>query len=208
MNNQENRAGLTVAICAPSGAGKSYITQSVHESFPGSFQEAVVATTRQERYGITELNRMFLTEDEFNDALEIEQIILPHRPFEYEGAPLYGFMSHILEFEKNIITEVHASIIDPFKKILSSKPTIILGLFAPDSELELNLMKRSGGTSDGVTVEQRMEHAVYEKQLIIEAAELGYVDAIVPYFSEKRIETEAFILDAVAGFIKRNGHES
>ncbi len=26
MNNQEARAGLTVAICVPSGAGKSYIT--------------------------------------------------------------------------------------------------------------------------------------------------------------------------------------
>lgn len=199
------RQGLTVAFCAPSGSGKSFLARAVRDALPNTFNEEVVATTRRSRYGHAEPNRQCMSDSQFDQAVGDGSVVLPHRPFGDPSTPRYGFLAELLEPNRVTLTEVHATLIRPFREIVTMRHLLIIGVTVPSEVLSANLGVRHQDNDDGVSAELRLDQAQAERDLIFEAAHMGIIDAIVPYAPENRSASEALVADCVRGLIQRVG---
>jgi hypothetical protein len=120
-----------------------------------------------------------MTEDEFLRCVEDGSIVLPHRPFRQAGTPWYGFAEKSLDISLNQLTEVHSTIINPFRELMDARPLLIIGLIAGRETLELNLTKRAQTIGADIDADIRLELAAAETQEIIAAHDQGSLDLLI-----------------------------
>lgn len=192
---------LIVGIAGPSGVGKSYFGESIRSSFFIDSPPVKVFTTRKQRPDEAPSgSRVFLSSDEFEAAVLSGGIVLPHRPFRNGNTPLYGFDAQDLGAGHNKLLEVHSSIIASFREMVAAR-VLVIGLVADNDTLARNIRSRQGDFHDGISASQRLSTAQLEVDEIIEASNLGLVDAVFEYEDASRATAEAAALDIVAGFI-------
>jgi guanylate kinase len=184
---------IVVGITAPSGSGKSFMTDVISEKWPG-FQKPVVATTRAPRTDIIEPHRVCLGRDAFNEAVKKGEIVLPHRPFRGADTPEYGFVRDTLEQGGPILTEVHSSIIGDFRELLVERRVIIVGMVASRATLSMNLFNRDGQNNE---FDFRMQSSVCEADQITQSLNSGLIDLVVDYEPENRKLSEKLVIDFI-----------
>lgn len=191
---------IVVGLTAPSGTGKSYMTQAILEVWP-EFQRPIIATTRLPRDGENEVHRKHLTELEFAEAVATGDIVLPHRPFGSDDTPEYGFMASSVLCDVPILTEVHSTIIQPFKHLTTGKNVVMIGMLASTQTLESNMTIRHNGVADGL--DYRMASSEAESNLITTAMSDSILDLVVDYEVESRKEAEIAVIDLIHSAVKR-----
>lgn len=194
-----SRNRLLVGLTAPSGTGKSHMTEAIMGRWP-EFKRPVVATTREPRSGYSEPHRSFMTDGEFADAVRSGEVVLPHRPFYDDDTPQYGFVKKTLGQEDLLVTEVHASILQPFRRLVADRRVVVVGMLASGDTLVSNMEDRDGSRDGGASY--RIRASGGEVGLIQEAAHTGLLDMIVSYEPTERAASEQLVLDYLGTHIE------
>ncbi len=195
-----NKDSLLVGLTAPSGTGKTHMTDAIMGRWP-EFKRPVVATTREPRPGYSEPHRNFMTEDEFTHAVISGDVVLPHRPFLDDDTPQYGFVTETLHLGRLMVTEVHTSILRPFRRLVTDRRVVLVGMLASGDTLARNIEDRDG-TVDGEE-SYRIRSREAEVGLIQEAAHIGLLDMVVSYEPWERTASEQRVLDFLGSHIER-----
>lgn len=196
---------LVVALCGPSGAGKSFLTKAILEAYPSQFFIPRVCTTRQPRGNTAELNRRFLSEDEYREEVSQKKIVLDHQPFSEHDSPRYGFLNEDLIGSGGLLTEVHPTIIEPFVSYFENSPRLLIGVELPFTELVENLRKRDVSVENSDDFfDLRVKKMREEASMIRDAHSQGLIDELVTYTAQERETTERKILGKLAILINNN----
>lgn len=87
----DNKKKNIIAISGPSGVGKGYVKSLIINAIDEEIFEPVVVTTREKRSDDNISRRAGLSTIEFEEDVKERRILFPHRPFEDENTPLYGY---------------------------------------------------------------------------------------------------------------------
>jgi ribose 1,5-bisphosphokinase PhnN len=202
-------AGVTkqesiVALCGPSGVGKSYTKRLIRERAGADFSEPVVASTRLSRPSDDRSRHTGLKIDAFHAMVKHGEIVLPHQPFRQPESPWYGFMAESFTTRTPILTEVHSSILQNFVEFVQGRPLLIIGLIASRATLESNIDQRQGDFSDGIASSIRVDAASIEEAEITTGYEDGIVHHLLHCNQDMRTESQLRAAELVHGFI--GGH--
>lgn len=185
-----------IALTGPSGAGKSFLTDKIMSRWPDKFERPIIATTRPARANMHEPHRSCMTEDEFSLAVSVGAVVLPHRPFSGIDTPRYGFLGQTLSGESPLLTEVHVSLLAPFRELVKVRPVLTIGMVVSLDVLAANITSRQDGAGDDM-YETRLSMAANEMHAIIAANQAGIIDMLVGYDPHQRTHSEAAVLTAV-----------
>jgi guanylate kinase len=151
------RRGLCLVISAPSGAGKSTITNALRAADP-ALRHSVSVTTRPPRQGEREgVHYFFRTMDEFrrmaDNAELLEWAIVFGRGYGTPRAPVEASLSAGLDMVFDIDWQGH-------RQLRTSLPTDVTSLFVlPPSLTELERRLRARASDDAAEIEHRMKAA-------------------------------------------------
>lgn len=134
-----------VALMGPSGVGKGYTKSLIVEEY-SDISQPIVVTTRLRRADDGESRRAGISIEEFEMGVEKGDILLPHRPFEDESTPLYGFDAKSLN-QPSILTELHPAILKQFKEATGDK-LLVLAMVASPEFLRQAMLQRDAGQKD------------------------------------------------------------
>lgn len=171
MNNLKRNI---VALTGPSGVGKGYVKKLIKESADIEIFEPVVVTTRKRRDDDNSSRRTDLTIQEFETEVQLGKILFPHRPFEENNTPLYGFDNVDLN-KQNILTEIHPVIFTEFKQHFCKDNLLVIGILANQEYLLHSILNRGSKTND---LEIRLEKSSIENKKIYNAYKKRIVDKI------------------------------
>lgn len=151
-----------IIIAAPSGAGKTSVTQHLLRSLPGELAFSVSCATRQPRAHETDgVDYYFITADDFRARIENDAFV--EWEMVYEGK-YYGTLKSELD---RIWQQQKAPLLDVDVQgginIQQQYPTRSLSLFIePPSIDELEKRLRARGTETEETLAARLNKAAYE----------------------------------------------
>jgi guanylate kinase len=188
-----------VALCGPSGIGKERVKDTIKGAFAVAPSEPVVMTTRPSRENERGSRTTGILESDFKALVSSGQVVLPHRPFRGANTAIYGFSAESFEPATAQLTEVHSTIIEPFRNHNADRPTLVIGMVARVSLLEQNLLSRSPGAQPS-DIELRLHLAEAEMEEIVEATKSGLVDAVFSFDQSLRDQSAQIVADMVGGF--------
>lgn len=194
-------ASPIVALCGPSCVGKGFIKRELGPSLVEiRATEPIVATTREPRAYEGESRRAGLSTEEFLAEVNAGTIVLPHRPFRDEASHLYGFVTDSFDMDRSQLTEVHSTIIEPFRELVAGRPSLVIGLVASRETLELNMaLRTSSGIMEGNN-DQRIQLASTEMSEIFAGYAAGLVDTVVSLEDRSRDQSIATVIHNIRGF--------
>lgn len=199
-----------VALCGPSGVGKSFTKKLIAEDAERqniALVEPVVVTTRLARPDDTGSRRAGLSEGAFMQLVEAGEVVLPHQPFRRKDTPWYGFDRQSVAGGP-LLTEVHSSILPEFARFFAARPVLILGLVAGRTTLEQNIHERQGTFSDGVDAAIRVDMAALEEEEIQNAFAAGLVRQIAECSPGERDAAQMMIAKSALNHVLYNFGEN
>lgn len=162
-------------LVGPSGIGKGFVKEVLLKSFPETFSELKVVTTRPVRPsdGVDRLPG--LSPEQFLEMAGNGEILFAHQPFG-ESSHWYGFMASSFSGKKPVVTEVHVDNVKLFRGKFPSE-LLLIALIGDPEYLAAN-MKQRGDTS--YEIEQRLKNAVEEVTAIALLHQGKLIDYVIP----------------------------
>lgn len=156
--------GLLIVLSGPSGVGKGTVRKAIFESEGADFDYSISMTTRQMRTGEVEgEDYFFRTREEFEALIDAGQMLeYAEYAGNYYGTPL-KYVNDTLDQGKDVFLEIE---VQGAMKVKEKAPEgVYIFLTPPDlSELKSRIVGR--GTDDMSVIEQRMEIAVSEIEMM------------------------------------------
>lgn len=160
-NNQQQRSGVVLVICAPSGAGKTTLIKRLRNEFP-KFGYSVSCTTRPPRMGEEEgKDYFFLSEETFlerRDSGFFAEWAQVHG--HYYGTPITPVLE-MLQAGQDVLFDIDVQGAAQLRLSLPYGQYIFL--FPPSMRI-LEERLRQRGTDDEKSIIQRLTNATYEIQ--------------------------------------------
>lgn len=200
MRSTEQSGGSVVALCGPSGVGKGHVKELIKHGVGVNFSEPVVCTTRPSRADDGMARRAGLSEGKFAKLVERGDIVLPHQPFREPGSPWYGFDAGSFDTEQPILTEVHSTILKPFRTLFLGRRALTVCLISDDITRVANIMNREAVT-DSVDFDRRVHMGGLEIEEINAALHDRYVDAVLDCSLDRRNHAQRMAVEIVKRFI-------
>lgn len=192
-----------VALCGPSGVGKSTLKARIREHGDLEFAEPVVATTRDKRPDDDRSRMAGISDDVFDLLINKGEIILPHRPFREINSPRYGFMRDSFVDDSPVLTEVHSSILPNFRAHFEGRPIIIFGMLAARNTLSVNINARQADACTITDTALRLMMGQTEEEEVHAAHIAGIINHVVSCEPEHRQSTQNFIVDSIRTYVQK-----
>lgn len=194
-----------IAIIGPSGVGKGFLGDKIREIAPEVAVPSIYTTRLQRPSEKPSEARKFVGDSVFSALEMAELIVLSHRPFRRSDSPRYGFeKKSLLDPTRTALTEVHSTILKPFRSTVIHRPVLMIALTANKSVLRENIAERQGTFDDGVSDAERVLSAEQETEEIVTAYDAGVVDHIFEYDRSISDELTPRIVNIVDDFIGRH----
>lgn len=168
-------------LVGPSGVGKGFIKEAIRRSFPETFSELIVATTRPKRF-LDELDRLpGLSHEQFLNMVKRGQILFPHQPFG-ENSDWYGFAASSFSEVKPMTTEVHVDNVKSFRDRFRDG-LVLIALIADPGYLESNMKQRGDAMHE---IKKRLTAATNEMAAIALLYQEGTINHVIEVNSDNR----------------------
>ena len=166
---------LILGLVGPSAVGKGYCKDVIKVTYPESFCEPVIITTRPRRLtdGVDRLAGVPLIE--FNLMIQRGVVLFAHQPFGI-GSDWYGFSRDSLDGNHNLLAEIHVDNVVAFKDRFGEQIKLI-ALIAESEYLESNIRNR--GTESEVAIKARLDAAKDEVVKIKRLEDKGLIDYVI-----------------------------
>lgn len=156
--------GLLIVLSGPSGVGKGTVRQAIFSQGERDFMYSISATTRKKRVGeVDSEDYFFKSREEFESMIKNNQL-LEYTEYvgNYYGTPI-DYVKKTLNEGNDIFLEIEVQGAMQVKERMPEG--IFIFLTPPDlTELESRILNR--GTDESPIIQQRMEKAVEELNLI------------------------------------------
>ncbi|UJF14946.1 guanylate kinase [Jeotgalibaca sp. MA1X17-3] len=156
--------GLLIVLSGPSGVGKGTVRQAIFSQGERDFMYSISATTRKQRVGeVDSEDYFFKSREEFESMIKNNQL-LEYTEYvgNYYGTPI-DYVKKTLNEGNDIFLEIEVQGAMQVKERMPEG--IFIFLTPPDlTELESRILNR--GTDESPIIQQRMEKAVEELNLI------------------------------------------
>lgn len=156
--------GLLIVLSGPSGVGKGTVRKHLFEHYNNDFDFSISMTTREKREGeVDGVDYFFRTKEEFERYIK-EGKLLEYAQYvgNYYGTPI-DYVRQTLESGRDVFLEIE---VQGALKVKKRMPEGIFIFLSPPNLEELKSRIVNRGTDGPEVIEQRMEKAVEELQLI------------------------------------------
>lgn len=156
--------GLLIVLSGPSGVGKGTVRQAIFENEETDFEYSISMTTRQQRVGETDkVDYFFSTKKEFETLIE-NGGLLEYAEYvgNYYGTPL-AYVEETLQKGKDVFLEIE---VQGALQVREKMPEGVFIFLTPPDLVELKSRIVGRGTDEMSVIEQRMEKAVEEIEMM------------------------------------------
>jgi guanylate kinase len=160
---------MKIIISGPSGVGKSAVLQLVRDRRK-DIRFSISATTRKPRPEESHRDYIFMSEDEFEDAIRNNAMA----EWVNEGGFFYGTPKSQLTGEDSIILDIDTAGGMAVKRLFPSD-TVLIFITAPEWVVSQRLIAREAGRMDQETIQARLGRYQHENE-----AATFYYDYIIP----------------------------
>jgi guanylate kinase len=165
MTQLAKRSGIIFILSAPSGAGKTTLTNGVRRRYP-EIRLSVSCTTRARRNGEVEgRDYHFISEQKFAGMREQGEFAEWAQVHDhYYGTPRAA-LDRCLKAGKDVLLDID---VQGAQQIKSIYPDAVSVFLLPPSRLELERRLKLRGTDDTAVIERRLANAQDEIQQVIQ----------------------------------------
>lgn len=156
--------GLLIVLSGPSGVGKGTVRQAIFENDGTNFDYSISMTTRKKRVGETDgVDYFFRTKEEFETLIE-NGGLLEYAEYvgNYYGTPL-AYVEETLASGKDVFLEIE---VQGALQVREKMPEGVFIFLTPPDLVELKSRIIGRGTDEMAVIEERMEKAVEEIEMM------------------------------------------
>lgn len=156
--------GLLIVLSGPSGVGKGTVRKHLFDYYNNDFDFSISMTTRQKRIGeVDGVDYFFKTKEEFEQYIE-EDRLLEYANYvgNYYGTPI-DYVRETLDSGRDVFLEIE---VQGALKVKKRMPEGIFIFLSPPNLEELKTRITNRGTDNSEIINQRMDKAVEELNLI------------------------------------------
>lgn len=156
--------GLLIVLSGPSGVGKGTVRKHLFEHYNNDFEFSISMTTRKQREGeVDGVDYFFKTNEEFEQYIK-EGKLLEYTSYvdNYYGTPI-DYVRETLAEGRDVFLEIE---VQGALKVKKRMPEGIFIFLLPPNLEELKYRIENRGTDLPEVIDQRMEKAVEELNLI------------------------------------------
>lgn len=156
--------GLLIVLSGPSGVGKGTVRKHLFEHYNNDFDFSISMTTREKRVGeVDGVDYFFRKKEEFERYIK-EGRLLEHANYvgNYYGTPI-DYVRKTLATGRDVFLEIE---VQGALKVKKRMPEGIFIFLSPPNLDELKTRIENRGTDNPEIIDQRMDKAVEEFQLV------------------------------------------
>ncbi|MGX7418488.1 guanylate kinase [Carnobacterium gallinarum] len=156
--------GLLIVLSGPSGVGKGTVRQAIFENEDTDFEYSISMTTRKQRVGETDkVDYFFSNKKEFETLID-NGGLLEYAEYvgNYYGTPL-AYVEETLQRGKDVFLEIE---VQGALQVREKMPEGVFIFLTPPDLVELKSRIVGRGTDEMAVIEQRMEKAVEEIEMM------------------------------------------